>query len=310
MASRPGELAPAAHDLQALRAGDGEARRVVPAVFELLQATDEERRRLPRSDVSNNPTHPGSEFYRNCRPFARVVRGWVISPSLFVQEARVAGVLGIEATMDESREGSRQAERARPTNINVIFSLTVLPHEKALLRRARRLVGHEADARDLVQETLERALRTFHAFRPGTAVWAWLRTIMNSVWIDGWRRRQAAAKICHLPSIDLAAYEPEAPAVGRGPTRRSWSACPPRSRSSRRSSAKCSSFACRPTARTARSPSCSASRRARSARASCGRAGSCARFLEEQIADDGGGGAGPEAPRYRSEARGAAACAI
>jgi RNA polymerase sigma-70 factor (ECF subfamily) len=127
-----------------------------------------------------------------------------------VQEARVAGVLGIEANMDESREGSRQVERVRPTNINVIFSLTVLPHEKALLRRARRLVGHEADARDLVQETLERALRTFHAFRPGTAVWAWLRTIMNSVWIDGWRRRQAAAKICHLPSMDMAAYEPEA----------------------------------------------------------------------------------------------------
>ena len=83
--------------------------------------------------------------------------------------------------MDDSRDGSRQAERVRPTNINVIYSLTVLPHEKALLRRARRLVSHEADARDLVQETLERALRTFHAFRPGTAVWAWLRTIMNSV---------------------------------------------------------------------------------------------------------------------------------
>jgi len=116
--------------------------------------------------------------------------------------------------MDESREGSsRPAERVRPTNINVIFSLTVLPHEKAMLRRARRLVGHEADARDLVQETLERALRTFHAFRPGTAVWAWLRTIMNSVWIDGWRRRQAAAKICHLPSVDMAAHEPEAPAL-------------------------------------------------------------------------------------------------
>jgi RNA polymerase sigma-70 factor (ECF subfamily) len=117
--------------------------------------------------------------------------------------------------MDESAEGSRQVERVRPTNINVIFSLTVLPHEKALLRRARRLVGHEADARDLVQETMERALRTFHAFRPGTAVWAWLRTIMNSVWIDGWRRRQAAAKIYHVPSVDLAAYEPEAPASDR-----------------------------------------------------------------------------------------------
>jgi RNA polymerase sigma-70 factor (ECF subfamily) len=56
---------------------------------------------------------------------------------------------------------------------------------------------------------MERALRTFHAFRPGTAVWAWLRTIMNSVWIDGWRRRQAAAKICSLPTIDMAGPDPE-----------------------------------------------------------------------------------------------------
>jgi RNA polymerase sigma-70 factor (ECF subfamily) len=116
--------------------------------------------------------------------------------------------------MDESQEGSPKVGSPRPTNINVIFSLTVMPHEKALLRRGRRLVGSEADARDLVQETLERALRTFHAFRPGTAVWAWLRTIMNSVWIDGWRRRQAAAKICSLPSVDLAAAPDPEPASG------------------------------------------------------------------------------------------------
>jgi RNA polymerase sigma-70 factor (ECF subfamily) len=114
---------------------------------------------------------------------------------------------------DESPEGAATVGvgSSRPTNVNVIFALTVLPHEQALLRRGRRLVGSEPDARDLVQETLERALRTFHGFRPGTAVWAWLRTIMNSVWIDGWRRRQAAAKICSLPSVDMAAAEPEVP---------------------------------------------------------------------------------------------------
>ena len=109
-----------------------------------------------------------------------------------------------------SASGSASASgAARPTNVNLIFSLTVLPHEQALLRRGRRLVGSDADARDLVQETLERALRTFHAFRPGTAVWAWLRTIMNSVWIDGWRRRQAAAKVTTLPVIEVATAEPE-----------------------------------------------------------------------------------------------------
>jgi RNA polymerase sigma-70 factor (ECF subfamily) len=113
--------------------------------------------------------------------------------------------------MEESPAGPPKVGCPRPTNINVIFALTVLPHEPALLRRGRRLVGSEPDARDLVQETMERALRTFHAFRPGTAVWAWLRTIMNSVWIDGWRRRQAAAKICSLPTIDMAGPDPEPP---------------------------------------------------------------------------------------------------
>jgi RNA polymerase sigma-70 factor (ECF subfamily) len=124
--------------------------------------------------------------------------------------------------MDESLDVSPQASRAErgtasasgpacagPTKVNVIFSLTVLPHEQSLLRRGRRLVGSDADARDLVQETLERALRTFHAFRPGTAVWAWLRTIMNSVWIDGWRRRQAAAKVTSLPVVEMASPEVE-----------------------------------------------------------------------------------------------------
>jgi len=104
--------------------------------------------------------------------------------------------------MDQLQKTDEGGRRQNDINTNVTFALTVLPCEPALLRRARRLVGSEADARDLVQETLERSLRTFHAFRPGTAVWAWLRTIMNSVWIDSWRRRQVAQKATALPFTD------------------------------------------------------------------------------------------------------------
>jgi RNA polymerase sigma-70 factor (ECF subfamily) len=115
--------------------------------------------------------------------------------------------------MDET--ATNDARRQTELN-NVTFALVVLPKERALLRRARRLVGNDADARDLVQETLERALRTFHAFRPGTAVWAWLRTIMNSVWIDGWRRRQAASKVNALPlAVELAAPDELSPPEDR-----------------------------------------------------------------------------------------------
>jgi RNA polymerase sigma-70 factor (ECF subfamily) len=110
--------------------------------------------------------------------------------------------------MDQLQKTDEEGRR-NGINTNVTFALTVLPCEPALLRRARRLVGGEADARDLVQETLERALRTFHAFRPGTAVWAWLRTIMNSVWIDCWRRRQVAQRITAYPLVDVAQPEQE-----------------------------------------------------------------------------------------------------
>ena len=71
---------------------------------------------------------------------------------------------------------------------DAMFTLTVMPYQRALRARARQLAGNETDADDLVQETLERALRTFSRFRPGTAAHAWLLTILRSVWIDNWRR--------------------------------------------------------------------------------------------------------------------------
>lgn len=69
-----------------------------------------------------------------------------------------------------------------------MFTLTVMPYQGVLRARARQLAGNETDADDLVQATLERALRTFSRFRPGTAAQAWLHTILRSVWIDNWRR--------------------------------------------------------------------------------------------------------------------------
>jgi len=104
-----------------------------------------------------------------------------------------------------------QTTRANTGLDNTLFALTVLPHQVAMLGRARQLAGNEADAQDLVQETLERALRTFQRFRPGTAVAAWLMTIMRSVWIDAWRRRQRSLPVAVGWQIDPAAPPEEAP---------------------------------------------------------------------------------------------------
>jgi RNA polymerase sigma-70 factor, ECF subfamily len=83
-----------------------------------------------------------------------------------------------------------------------------MPHHGDLYRRALRFEGSRVAASDLTQDTLERALRRFQAFRHGSNARAWLFTIMYHVFCDGRRRsRQALAAI----PPGGAAVEPESP---------------------------------------------------------------------------------------------------
>src|SRR5688572_7067696 len=56
-----------------------------------------------------------------------------------------------------------------------------------LRRYARALVGEQAGADDLVQETLERACSRLHLFRPGGDLRAWVFTIMHNVHLNKMR---------------------------------------------------------------------------------------------------------------------------
>lgn len=70
------------------------------------------------------------------------------------------------------------------------FTRDVLPYTDVLHRGARRLAKSEADADDLLQETLLRAYTGFHNFREGSNVQAWLFKILHNKWISGYRARQ------------------------------------------------------------------------------------------------------------------------
>ena len=63
----------------------------------------------------------------------------------------------------------------------------------ALLPRLRRfahaLSGNSADADDLAQMTIERALRSKQQWQPGTRLDSWLHRIMRNLWIDTVRSR-------------------------------------------------------------------------------------------------------------------------
>src|SRR5919109_2807907 len=72
--------------------------------------------------------------------------------------------------------GRRQ--RAAPDT----FGSEVLAYLEPLYATAMRLTRNRADAEDLVQDTVVRALRFKDRFEPGTNLRAWLYTILHNTW--------------------------------------------------------------------------------------------------------------------------------
>jgi RNA polymerase sigma-70 factor (ECF subfamily) len=68
------------------------------------------------------------------------------------------------------------------------FDQEVLALRPALWAFARRLLRQEADAEDLVQDTIVRALAARGRFQDGTNLKAWLFTIMRNSFNSRWRR--------------------------------------------------------------------------------------------------------------------------
>src|SRR5688572_14509376 len=66
----------------------------------------------------------------------------------------------------------------------------LLEHQPALKDLARALCKTPADAQDLLQDTMERALRRLRGGEPVTVTRAWLTTIMKNVFIDQCRTQK------------------------------------------------------------------------------------------------------------------------
>jgi RNA polymerase sigma-70 factor (ECF subfamily) len=89
------------------------------------------------------------------------------------------------------------------------FDEMVKRHGALLRATARRLCGRSFDPNDLVQDTLERAWRSFHRLRPGTNDRAWLLTILTNLFIDQLRRVRRTPRHESIENVALAAPEPE-----------------------------------------------------------------------------------------------------
>jgi RNA polymerase sigma-70 factor (ECF subfamily) len=74
------------------------------------------------------------------------------------------------------------------------FAHIATQHEPMLQRHALHLTGNPEIARDLVQETLLRALRNFHQLQPGTNPAAWLSTILTRLFYDHLKHQRVELK--------------------------------------------------------------------------------------------------------------------
>jgi RNA polymerase sigma-70 factor, ECF subfamily len=84
-----------------------------------------------------------------------------------------------------------------------IFEREALPHLDALYAAALRLTRNDDESRDLIQETMLRALRFFHRFTPGTNCRAWLLTILHNNFHNRWRRSGRERRSASAAEFDL-----------------------------------------------------------------------------------------------------------
>jgi len=70
------------------------------------------------------------------------------------------------------------------------FESDALPFLDQLYGAAMRMTRNPSDAEDLVQETFAKAYASFHQFRPGTNLKAWLYRILTNTFINNYRKKQ------------------------------------------------------------------------------------------------------------------------
>jgi RNA polymerase sigma-70 factor (ECF subfamily) len=112
-----------------------------------------------------------------------------------------SGCVGVEVDAGhgpEWRPGTRSSE----------FERQVI-HEIPFLRRTvRRWRREAADADDLVQDTLVRALANAHLWKPGSDLRAWLFTIMRNQFLATVARSSRVAALPNLCPVDLPVEDP------------------------------------------------------------------------------------------------------
>jgi len=90
------------------------------------------------------------------------------------------------------------------TNTTREFERTILPHTEAMYARALQLTKNPAEAEDVVQDALLRALTFFDSYDPSQPPRAWLFTIVRNTFVNRYhsRGRRRSLQRSHVTEED------------------------------------------------------------------------------------------------------------
>ncbi|MEV4332505.1 sigma-70 family RNA polymerase sigma factor [Streptomyces sp. NPDC049597] len=99
----------------------------------------------------------------------------------------MGAVTGTDAGTDNGR--AEQSEETAAER-NARFERDALGYLDQMYSAALRMTRNPADAEDLVQETYAKAYGSFHQFREGTNLKAWMYRILTNTFINSYRKKQ------------------------------------------------------------------------------------------------------------------------
>jgi RNA polymerase sigma-70 factor, ECF subfamily len=97
------------------------------------------------------------------------------------------------------------------------FEELILSHMDMLYAVALRHTRNVADAQDLTQNTVVKALRFHNKFEKGTYIKAWLLTILRNTFINEYRRKVRRPSFVELSGLEPAADTSPDPDIGYEP---------------------------------------------------------------------------------------------
>ncbi|MDR1441430.1 MAG: sigma-70 family RNA polymerase sigma factor [Bifidobacteriaceae bacterium] len=112
----------------------------------------------------------------------------------------VLPVGSVSVTADEAAHDPRPTET--PVERADRFERDAMEYLDQLYAAAMRMTRNPADAEDLVQETYAKAFSSFHQYRPGTNLKAWLHRILTNTYINDYRKKQRSPQQSNADEIE------------------------------------------------------------------------------------------------------------